>query len=123
VKPRPIATGSVDWKTIAPVMLPSASESLPSRIQKKLFAFSGNSVANGARTSASSSGSRPTLSATCSTCSTKISAPPTIAPIATKSCSTTVDMAGGSPRVRSMISGFSSSSDSTSPLWRSVQRA
>ena len=40
VKARPIATGSVDWKTIAPVMFPSASESLPSRTQKKLFAFS-----------------------------------------------------------------------------------
>ena len=34
-------------------MFPSASESLPSRTQKKLFAFSGSSVANGASTSES----------------------------------------------------------------------
>ena len=37
-------------------MLPSASESLPSRTQKKLLTFSGSSVASGARISARTSG-------------------------------------------------------------------
>ena len=40
-------------------MLPSARLSLPSRTQKKLFAFSGSSVASGARTSERTSGSMP----------------------------------------------------------------
>ena len=62
---RPTAIGIVDWKTIAPVMLPSARLSLPSLTQKKLFAFSGSSVASGASTSESTSGSIPMSSATC----------------------------------------------------------
>ena len=63
MKIRPIPTGIVDWKTIAPVMLPSASASLPSRTQKKLLTFSGSSVASGARISARTRASTPRLSA------------------------------------------------------------
>ena len=40
------------------------SERIGLRLVLKLFAFSGNSVANGASTSESTSGSRPALSAT-----------------------------------------------------------
>ncbi len=40
-------------------MFPSARLSLPSRTQKKLFAFSGSSVASGAKTSERTSGSTP----------------------------------------------------------------
>ena len=45
--------GIVDWKTIAPVMLPMASVSLPWRTQMIELNFSGSSVAIGAMTSAS----------------------------------------------------------------------
>ena len=58
---RPKAIGIVDWKTIAPVMLPSARLSLPSLTQKKLLAFSGSSVASGASTSERTSGSIPSV--------------------------------------------------------------
>ena len=44
------------WKTIAPVMLPIASVSLPWRTQIRLLNFSGSSVAIGAMTSASRTG-------------------------------------------------------------------
>ena len=83
----PKATGMVDWKTIAPVMLPSARLSFPSRIQKKLFAFSGSSVASGAKTSDRASGSTPIESARSITCSTNRWAPPTIAPRPTQNWS------------------------------------
>ena len=63
VSTRPSATGIVAWKVIAPVMLPIASASLPSRIHSTLLAFSGSSVASGARTSASTSGETPADSA------------------------------------------------------------
>ena len=43
--------GIVDWKTIAPVMLPIASVSLPWRTQMTELNFSGSSVAIGAMTS------------------------------------------------------------------------
>ncbi len=66
----PKATGMVDWKTIAPVMFPNARLSFPSRTQKKLFAFSGSSVASGARTSERTSGSTPIEPASSITCST-----------------------------------------------------
>ena len=79
VKSSPIPTGIVDWKTIAPVMLPSASASLPSRTQKKLLTFSGSSVASGARISESTIASTPRSSATWRSSSTKRWAPPTIA--------------------------------------------
>ncbi len=46
--------GMVDWKTIAPVMLPIASVSLPCRTQMIELNFSGSSVAIGAMTRASS---------------------------------------------------------------------
>ena len=63
VKIRPIPIGIVDWKTIAPLMLPSARASLPSRTQKKLLTFSGSSVARGARIRARTRASTPRLSA------------------------------------------------------------
>jgi hypothetical protein len=66
VKASPKAIGTVDWKTMAPVMLPSARLSFPSRTQKKLFAFSGSSVARGARTKERTSASTPIDSATSS---------------------------------------------------------
>ena len=69
-------------------MLPSASESLPSRTQKKLLTFSGSSVASGARIRARTTASTPRLSAILSSSSTKRWAPPTIAPSPTSSCST-----------------------------------
>ena len=47
----------VDWKTIAPVMLPIARVSLPWRTQMIELNFSGSSVAIGAMTSARSTGS------------------------------------------------------------------
>ena len=54
-KTRATTVGMVDWKTIAPVMLPIASVSLPWRTQITELNFSGSSVAIGAMTSASSS--------------------------------------------------------------------
>ena len=53
--------GIVDWKTIAPVMLPIASVSLPWRTQMIELNFSGSSVAIGAMTRASSAGSTPSV--------------------------------------------------------------
>ena len=53
---RPTTVGMHDWKTIAPVMLPSASVSLPWRTQMTLLNFSGSSVAMGAMTSARTRG-------------------------------------------------------------------
>ena len=63
--------GIVDWKTIAPVMLPIASVSLPWRTQMIELNFSGSSVAIGAMTSASRTSSTPSVVARCSTASTK----------------------------------------------------
>ena len=51
--------GIVDWKTIAPVMLPIARVSLPCRTQMIELNFSGSSVAIGAMTSARSASSTP----------------------------------------------------------------
>ena len=53
--------GIVDWKTIAPVMLPIASVSLPARTQMIELNFSGSSVAIGATTSASRTSSTPRI--------------------------------------------------------------
>ena len=50
----PDATGMQLWNTIAPIMFPSASVSLPWLTHRTLFSFSGSSVAIGAITSASS---------------------------------------------------------------------
>ena len=58
-------TGIADWKTIAPVMLPIASVSLPCRTQMIELNFSGSSVAIGAITSVSSTSSTPSDVATC----------------------------------------------------------
>src|SRR6188472_2406924 len=63
--------GIVDWKTIAPVMLPIASVSLPWRTQMIELNFSGSSVAIGAMTSASSAGSTPSVVERWATASTK----------------------------------------------------
>src|SRR6478672_12753927 len=49
--------GIHDWKTIAPVMLPIASVSLPPRTQMIELNFSGSSVAIGAMTRARMAGS------------------------------------------------------------------
>ncbi len=51
--------GMADWKTIAPVMFPMASVSLPWRTHSTLLNFSGSSVAIGAMTSDSSSSLTP----------------------------------------------------------------
>ena len=98
VNARPKAIGIVDWKTIAPVMLPSARLSLPSRTQKKLFAFSGSSVASGARISESTSGSTPSCSATVSSSSTNRWAPPTIAPSPTRNWTAIAPLPGSRRR-------------------------
>ena len=75
--------GIVNWKTIAPVMLPIDRVSLFTRTQMIELNFSGSSVAIGATTSASSSSSMPRAEATCSTPSTKKIAPATMQPRAT----------------------------------------
>src|SRR3954452_6581732 len=67
--------GMVDWKTIAPVMLPIARVSLPWRTQMMELNFSGSSVAIGAMTRASSAGSIPSVDARWLTASTKKIAP------------------------------------------------
>ena len=87
-------------------MLPSASVSLPSRTQKKLFAFSGSSVASGASTSERISTSAPRPSATATTSSTNMWAPPTIAARPSRNWMTTSRVGGSSCGVESMISGM-----------------
>ncbi len=74
--------GIVDWKTIAPVMLPIARVSLPCRTQMTELNFSGSSVAIGAMTRASRALSTWSSVARCSTASTKKTAPRTISPSA-----------------------------------------
>ena len=81
---------------MAPVTLPTASASLPLRIQMTLLSFSGSSVASGASTSESASGARPTLSATFLSSSTNSSAPPMIISRPTTSCPTSWKPLGGS---------------------------
>src|SRR3954469_15188264 len=63
--------GMHDWKTIAPVMLPIASVSLPPRTQMIELNFSGSSVAIGAMTNARSVLSTLNCVAMCSTAFTK----------------------------------------------------
>src|SRR5512146_432139 len=60
-------TGIADWKTIAPVMLPIASVSLPCRTQRIELNFSGSSVAIGAMTRATMIGAIPSDDDRCST--------------------------------------------------------
>ena len=62
--------GIADWNTIAPVMLPIASVSLPCRTQISELNFSGSSVAMGAITSASRISLTPIDAARCSTAPT-----------------------------------------------------
>ena len=68
---RATTVGIADWNTIAPVMLPIASVSLPWRTQITELNFSGSSVAIGAMTSASRASSTPNDVARCSTAPTK----------------------------------------------------
>src|SRR5918995_742215 len=75
VNSTPNVTGTVLWKTIAPVTLPRARVSLPSLIQMTELSFSGSSVASGARTSATRPTGRPATCAPRSTASTNNSAP------------------------------------------------
>ena len=77
VKTSPNATGSIDWNTMAPVMLPRARVSLPWRIQVTLLIVSGSSVASGAITSVSTSSSTPKPCARLSMLVTNSSAAPT----------------------------------------------
>src|SRR5258708_38232606 len=70
--------GIVLWNTIAPVMLPMASVSLPWRTQITELNFSGSSVAMGATTSARSASSTPNECARCSTALTNTAAPTTM---------------------------------------------
>ena len=86
--------GIVDWKTIAPVMLPIASVSLPWRTQMTELNFSGSSVAIGAMTRARSAGSTPSVVARCSTASTKKTAPTMISPRAARTCRLTTRRRG-----------------------------
>ena len=83
MKIRPIDTGNVLWNTIAPVMLPSASVSLPWRTQMTELNFSGSSVASGLRISETSSGSSPSVALTCCTWPTKKRAPMMMPSVAT----------------------------------------
>ena len=116
-------TGIVDWKTIAPVMFPSASESFPSRTQKKLFTFSGSSVASGAKIRERTIASTPRFSATLSSSSTNRWAPPTIAASPIRNWVTRSAIEGSAarpPALRAMISGLRVSSGWASPPWRRV---
>ena len=96
MKTRPSTTGIVAWKVIAPVMLPSASASLPRRTHSTLLAFSGISVASGASTSASTSAEMPADSAMCSTPVTNSSAPAMIAASETTNWTVICSVLGGS---------------------------
>jgi hypothetical protein len=78
VSSSPTVTGKADWKTIAPVMLPSARVSLRRRTHSTLLNFSGSSVATGATSSAKTRCDTPKLSASVLTPDTNILAPPTI---------------------------------------------
>src|SRR3954451_6950714 len=81
-KTRATTVGIVDWKTIAPVMLPIARVSLPWRTQMTELNFSGSSVAIGAMTSARRVWSTPSWVDRSSTAPTKKIAPSTISPTA-----------------------------------------
>ncbi len=87
------------WKVIAPVMLPSASASLPRRTHSTLLAFSGISVASGASTSESTSAEIPAASAIASMPLTNSSAPPMIAASETTNWATIWNVLGGSSRL------------------------
>ena len=83
-----------DWNTIAPVMLPIASVSLPWRTQMSELNFSGSSVAIGAITSASSSSLTPSAAASRSTAPTNRYAPPTMNARATMTWTLTIRSRG-----------------------------
>ena len=96
VKRMPRTVGRQLWKTIAPVMLPIASVSLPPRTQITLLNFSGSSVAIGAMTSARIRGSSPMACDRSSTAPTKTCAPMMISARAPTTCVTMMRSAGGS---------------------------
>src|SRR5438128_2392386 len=103
VRSTPTVTGMVDWKTIAPATFPSAMTSLLSRVQMRLFAASGSSVASGARISDSRSGLKPSACETSPTKSAKNRAPTKIAANAMSVCAmrsmTSVPSMNGAPRI------------------------
>src|SRR5918998_1038314 len=90
----PKITGTVLWKTIAPVMLPRARVSFPSRTHRTELIFSGSSVARGASMRATSPAGRPMVSAVCLTASTKTSAPATMSTRASSAWATTAHVGG-----------------------------
>ena len=86
--------GIVDWKTIAPVMLPIARVSLSWRTQMIELNFSGSSVAIGAMTSARMAGSTLSCVARSVTASTKNAAPTMMKPSAVMTCTLTTRRRG-----------------------------
>ncbi len=102
-----MVTGIVDWNAIAPVMLPTARTSLPWRIHTTVLAFSGSSVASGARIRATINAERPRSSAIVSTPPTNSSVPRMIAPRETRNCAVICAVFGGSCLLRSKYSGRS----------------
>ena len=82
----PTVTGNDDWNTIAPVMFPIARVSLRRRTQSTLLNFSGSSVASGATSSENASVGIPAAFPMSPTAPTKISAPRTINPSASATC-------------------------------------
>ena len=99
VKSRPRTVGRQLWKTMAPVMLPIASVSLPVRTQRTLLNFSGSSVAMGAMISARIVGSSPSRWTRCSTAPTKTWAPMMISPRASSTWLTMIRIRGTAPSI------------------------
>ena len=95
-KIRATNVGNADWNTIAPVMLPIASVSLPWRTQISELNFSGSSVAIGAITRASSSSLTPSVVASSSTAPTNSQAPPMMHASATMTWTLTIRRRGTS---------------------------
>ena len=95
-KTSPMDVGMALWKTIAPVILPIASVSLPRRTHRTLLSVSGSSVAIGAMTSASRVPFTPGPDATSLIAWTKVHAPPTMQARAKTTCTETMSSRGGS---------------------------
>ena len=125
VRSTPTVTGMVDWKTIAPATFPSAMTSLLSRVQMRLFAASGSSVASGARISDSRSGLKPSACETSPTKSAKNRAPTKIAANAMSVCARTSQSGGAFGRIdatarRRYVANVSSSKASASSFASSM---
>src|SRR2546426_491484 len=122
VRRTPSVTGTVDWNTIAPATLPSAMTSLPSRVQIRLFAASGSSVASGARISATSSVLKPIACEKSSTNVAKKRAPRMMPPNEMTVCARTSQSGGeffrrripARPRRRAKVSSSKASCSSSS---------